>query len=102
MVNTTKANNAKTYSSDLKPVNYSIVFVSFFSLITVFAWHRRKELIANAYSSVKKMQNIKGNEVESDSKKKIKDIDVLDLNVEEFLEDSTKKELKTKSEKTMR
>jgi hypothetical protein len=48
------------------------------------------------------MQNIKGNEVESDSKKKIKDIDVLDLNVEEFLEDSTKKELKTKSEKTMR
>jgi GT2 family glycosyltransferase len=102
LVNTTKANNAKTYSSDLKPVNYSIVFVSFFSLITVFAWHRRKELIANAYSSVKKMQNIKGNEVESDSKKKIKDIDVLDLNVEEFLEDSTKKELKTKSEKTMR
>ncbi|MEI2834065.1 MAG: glycosyltransferase [Acidimicrobiia bacterium] len=71
--------------SKLGLINYLIISLNGFVLLLVFLWPRRKELISNAYSSVKKMQaNISEDTIEEPegNVKKIKESEIIDLTIE--------------------
>lgn len=87
------ANSGKIKESSTSLINYIIVFGSGIGAVAILLWPRRKELISNAYTSVKKFQSIVGEEKSGpELKKKIKSQGTIDLVGSEIEENVATKE----------
>lgn len=83
----------KVKESNVGPLNYLLIFTCGLGSLAILLWPRRKELMNNAYTSVKKFQS---KTVEDDAnkevKKKIESQDTIDLVAEEKASSKLNKE----------
>lgn len=99
LLDDTSTDTNKKSFSNIGIVNLLVVIGSIFSILIVFVWHRRNEIMTNAYLSVNKMQSNKDtDDIDLTTKKKVERINSISIVEDELSilsdEQSPKSELK--------